>query len=219
MCACSLNIVSCKKVRKARLLQELHLPLLMLAQIHLSQVSNLYFCINVFLYFVPYGSLWLWLWLWFHQISSSANSLFRVATELWWRENFNAGRSHWGWPQGTFVYLKLINKTNQVLNNDYKIMFLTLFALPGSLKKSQRAAGRGRRRSQTRPPWLRLLAFGIWYFVIGIWYLEPGLLGTGIWYFVIGTWYLTQVFGIWYSVLGTRSPWHRYVHCPTQVNP
>ena len=125
MCACSLNIVSCKKVRKARLLQELHLPLLMLAQIHLSQVSNLYFCINVFLYFVPYGSLWLWLWLWFHQISSSANSLFRVATELWWRENFNAGRSHWGWPQGTFVYLKLINITNQVLNNDCKIILLT----------------------------------------------------------------------------------------------
>ena len=76
--------------------------------------------------------------------------------------------------------IKLIKKTNQILNNDYKIMFLTLFALPGSLKKSQRAAGRERRRSQTRPPWLRLLAFGIWYFVIGIWYLEPGLLGTGI---------------------------------------
>ena len=203
MCACSLNIVSCKKVRKARLLQELHLPLLMLAQIHLSQVSNLYFCINVFLYFVPYGSMWQ---VWFHQILSSANSFFRVATELWWRENFNAGRSHWAWPQGTFVYLKLINKTNQVLNNDYKIMFLTLFALPGSLKKSQRAAGRGRRRSQTRPPWHRLLAFGIWYFVIGIWYfvIHIWYFVIGIWYFVIGIWYLEPGLlgtGIWYFVI------------------
>ena len=34
------------KVRKARLLQELHLPLLMLAQIHLSQVALVQFHTN-----------------------------------------------------------------------------------------------------------------------------------------------------------------------------
>ena len=91
-----------------------------------SKFVFLHLRISVFLYFVPYGSMWQ---VWFHQISSSANSFFRVATELWWRENFNAGRSHWGWPQGTFVYLKLINITNQVLNNDCKIILLTLVTL------------------------------------------------------------------------------------------
>ena len=69
-----------KKVRKARLLQELHLPLLMLAQIHQSQVI---------MFIKSYIG------------NTGSNCPPRVAIQLQWKENSNEAQSHWDWPPGT----------------------------------------------------------------------------------------------------------------------
>ena len=106
-----ITILSFTKVRKARLLQELHLPLLMLAQIHQSQTVSFWFnCIGItfMLYLLwvcsicigitehsIYASIAL-----FASISQHAFPL-RVATQLQWKENSNEAQSHWGWPPGT----------------------------------------------------------------------------------------------------------------------